>query len=638
MGSPLWDQGAFERRKTSPAECVRSIQSGQRVFIGSGSSEPEALVRAMVARAGELSDVEVVHLLTMGDAPYTDPKLQDSFRPNVWFIGQNMRRVVNEGRADYTPVHLSEVPELMESGRCRIDVALLTLSPPDRHGYCSFGTHVDVQPAALRSARTVVAEINASMPRTLGDTLVHVDQIGAWCETTTPLPEHAAGEPDEAAVRIAGLIARLVEHESCLQLGIGEIPQSVLRYLVDKRELGLHTEAFSEEAIPLVRDKVITNTKKRYLPGKTVTSFAFGTRALYDYVHDNPSLSFKPTNIVNDPRLISMNDRVVAVNSALQVDITGQAASEGVGYRFSGGIGGQVDFMRGAAMSRGGKPIIALPATLDEGADSRIVSHLAEGSGVVITRADIHYVVTEFGIAYLHGKTIRERAMALINIAHPSFRAELFREMVRRHYMTGGEQILRQKLDRYPHDMVHTHRFGDVELEVRPIQTADERTLQEFFYSHRPDTVYARYFSHKKQLGHREASELCALDYEARMALGAFEKQGAGERLVGIARYSLNPRTNRAETAVVIHEDLRRRGLATYLLLQLEDRARAQGIDGFEAEILPDNRAMQEVHRRLNHRVSYVPAEDVFKVEVDFRDAPEGVGAEPSPNASPSLV
>lgn len=608
----------FAAKKRSPDACAEHITSGQRVFVGSGCAEPQTLVRAMMGRAGEVNDVEIVHLLTMGDAPYVAPKLRDSFRHNAWFIGPNVRQAVNEGRADYTPIFLSDVPELITSGRRRIDTALITLSPPDRHGYCSMGIHVDVQPAAISSARVVLAEINPNMPRTFGDTLVHVEQIDFWCESSEPLLELEPEEPDETCIRIGGLVARLIEHGSTLQLGIGKLPNAVLAFLPDKKNLGIHSEMVTDGIIPLLEDRIITNSHKAFHPGKTVVSFAMGTKRLYDMLNDNPSLVFLPSDVVNDPRVISQNDRVVAVNSALQVDLTGQVVSDSIGYGFYSGIGGQVDFIRGASMSRGGKPIIALRSTAEDGSTSRIVPHLTEGSGVVTTRGDVHYVVTEYGIAYLHGKTIRERALALINIAHPDYRQELFHEIVRRHYVLGDEAILKNKLDNYPHDLVHPAHFGGLDLEIRPIQSSDERTLQEFFYSHRPETVYARYFSHKRQLGHREASEMCALDYDGRMALGAFQKQGEGERLMGVARYSLNPRTNRAETAVVVHEEMRRKGLATYLLKQLEVQARRKGISGFEAEILPENVAMQEVHRKLAHKVFYVPADDVYRVVFDF--------------------
>lgn len=598
------------------------VASGNRVLVGSGCAQPRRLVRAMAARAGSLSDVEVVHLMTLGGAEYAAPELQASFRHNAFFIGGNVRKAVAEGRADYTPIFLSEIPELMRSGQRRVDVALLTLSPPDRHGYCSMGIHVDIQKAAVDTAKFVLAEINHQMPRTLGDTLVHIDQIHAWTEVDEPLLEMPSETPDEISIRIGGLVARMIENGSCLQLGIGSIPNAVLRFLQDKRDLGIHTEMISDGLLPLVESGNINNRRKVIHPGKVITSFAMGTKPLYDFVDDNPSVNFYTSDFVNDPRVISRNDQVVAVNSALQVDLTGQVAADSVGYRFYSGIGGQVDFIRGAAMSRGGKPVIALPSTAKEGAISRIVPHLDEGGGVVTSRGDVHYVVTEFGVAYLHGKTIRERALALINVAHPDFRSELLSFVRRRQYVYQDERILEQRLDLYPYEVVHTHQFGDHELEVRPLKATDERTLQELFYSHRPETVYQRYFNTKTSLGHREAAELCCVGYQNRMALGAFECKGRAERLLAVARYELNPRTGFAETAVVVHEDYRRLGIATHLLKALEEYARGRGIVGFESEILPENRAMQDLHRRLGHIVRYDEEDRVYRVRRRFEGQP----------------
>ncbi|HJL43209.1 MAG TPA: GNAT family N-acetyltransferase [Myxococcales bacterium LLY-WYZ-16_1] len=612
-------QERFAAREMTPSRAVEAVRSGERVFVGSGCAQPCALVAALSERGPQLRDVELVHLLTFGPAQYTAEELQPSFRHNAWFIGGNVRKAVNEGRADYTPIFLSEIPELMISGQRRVDVAMVVLSPPDRHGFCSMGIHVDVQAAAIESARTVVAEVNPRMPRTLGDTLVHVDRIDAWTHSDAPLLEMEISEPDETAIRIGGHVARLIPNEACLQLGIGNIPNAILRYLSDKRDLGIHTEMFADGLIPLLENGNITNRKKKILPRKTVASFCMGSRRLYDFVDDNPSISFHPSDFVNDPRIISQNDQVVAVNSALQVDLTGQVASDSVGYRFYSGIGGQVDFIRGAAMSRGGKPIIAIPSTAKNGTVSRIVASLSEGSGVVTSRGDVHYVVTEFGVAYLHGKTIRERALALINIAHPNFREELLATMRERQYVGQDEPILKQRLDRYPHNLVHWKDFKGKRLQVRPLQASDERTLQEFFYSHRPETVYNRYFNVKTTMGHREAAELCAINYETRMALGAFEPRGRGERLLAVARYNYNPRTNFAETAVVVHEDFRRFGLATYLLQKLEEHAKERGIQGFESEILPNNRGMRELHRRLGHDVSYSEEDQVYKVRVRFQ-------------------
>lgn len=611
-------RGRFDSKRTTAEKAAGHVRSGQRVFVGSGCAQPRRLVGALAQRGIELRDVEIVHLLTMGDADYCRPGLEDSFRHNAFFIGANTRAAVNEGRADYTPIFLSEIPGLMRSGRRRIDVACLSLSPPDRHGWCSMGIHVDIQTAALDSAKLVLAEINPHMPRTLGDTLVHVDRIDGWIEEDAPLLTLENEAPDDVAIRIGGQVARLIDNGACLQLGIGSIPNAILGFLGDKRDLGIHSEMFSDGILALCERGVVTNKKKAVMPGKTVTSFCMGTQALYDFVDDNPSVSFHPSDFVNDPRVISQNDRVVAVNSALQVDLTGQVAADSVGYRLYSGIGGQVDFIRGAAMSRGGKPIVALRSTAKDGQVSRIVPHLDEGSGVVTSRGDVHYVVTEYGVAYLHGKNIRERALALINIAHPDVRADLLNFVSKRHYVRENEAILKQSMDRYPLHMDEWVEFGPHRLRIRPLRGTDERHLQEFFYSHRPDTVYTRYFNTKTAMGHREAAELCCVDYERRMALAVFEPVGLGRRIVAVARYELNPRSNIAETAVVVHEDFRRFGIATHLQKKLAEHAKGLGIEGFTSEIMPENSAMIGLHRRLGHRVVFDQGEGVYRVTRRF--------------------
>ncbi|MEM1023665.1 MAG: GNAT family N-acetyltransferase [Myxococcota bacterium] len=611
----------FESKKTTATEAAGRVRSGQRVFVGSGCAQPRTLVGALAERGVELRDVEVVHLLTLGHADYCRPGLEDSFRHNAFFIGANTRQAVNEGRADYTPIFLSEIPGLMRSGRRRVDVACLSLSPPDRHGWCSMGIHVDIQTAALEGAKLVLAEINPHMPRTHGDTLVHADRVDGWIPEDKELLTLDDEPPADVAIRIGGQVARLIDNGSCLQLGIGAIPNALLGFLEDKRDLGVHTEMFSDGILSLCEGGVVTNKKKSVMAGKTVTSFCMGSKALYDFVDDNPSISFHPSDFVNDPRVISQNDRVVAINSALQVDLTGQVAADSVGYQFYSGIGGQVDFIRGAAMSRGGKPIIALPSTAKDGAISRIVPHLDEGTGVVTSRGDVHYVVTEYGVAYLHGKNIRERAIALINIAHPDVRADLLSFVSKRHYVREDEAILKQSMDRYPQELDEWVEFGPHRLRVRPLRGTDERHLQEFFYSHRPDTVYTRYFNTKTAMGHREAAELCCVDYERRMALAVFESIGLGRRLVAVARYELNPRTNIAETAVVVHEEFRRLGIASHLQRRLAQHAKRVGIAGFTSEIMPENTAMLGLHRRLKHRVVFDREEGVYRVTRRFDEA-----------------
>lgn len=605
-------------------EAVAGVRSGDRILVGSGCAEPQVLVDALHQAGQRLYDVEIVHLLTLGGAPYVEPQFAGHFRHNAFFIGANVRAAVAEGRADYTPVFLSEIPALIRSGQRRVDVAMLTLSMPDRHGYCSMGIHVDIQRAALESARFKIAEINPRMPRTFGDTTVHLSELDHVVQVDRPLFYlEPSGEPDDVSIQIGGHVARLIGHGSCLQMGIGAIPDAVLRFLRDKHELGVHTEMFSDGLLALLENGNVTNRKKVVHRGKTITSFSMGTEALYRFVDDNPSVAFYASDYVNDPRVISRNDQVVAVNSALQVDLTGQICADSLGYRFYSGIGGQVDFIRGAAMSKGGKPIIALPSTAKtkNGVVSRIVPHLDEGAGVVTSRGDVHYVVTEYGVAYLHGKTIRERALALIGVAHPEFRQGLLDVVKKRHYVQEDEQIFRQAIDTYPSAWVKEHTFGDRNFVTRPLKATDERRLQELFYSHLPETVYARYFHVKTSLGHREAAELCCVDYTQRMAFGVFEP-GPGGRLVAVGRYDLDPRANEAETAVVVHEDFRRRGIARFLTLELEAYARKKGVHALVSVIHSDNVGMVTLHRQLGHDLRWSQEEGAYVVRRELNQPP----------------
>ncbi len=606
-------------------EAVSHIRSGWRVFIGSGCAAPQELVAALCRSANRLHDVELIQLLTYGKADYLGEEFAGHFRHNSFFISDQVRQAVYEGRADYTPIFLSEIPELIRSGQRGNQVMLLQVSPPDKHGYCSMGVSIDVQRAALDRAEMVIAQINPRMPRTHGDSYVHLSQIHHLVELESPILEMELPEPDEVALQIGYHISRLVDNGSCLQMGIGTSPGSVLKFLNDKHNLGVHTEMFSDALIPLLENGNITNRLKKVLPGKTVTSFVTGTRRLYDFVDDNIGIAFHPSDFVNDPRVIAQNDKVVAINSALQVDLTGQVCADSLGYRFYSGIGGQVDFIRGAAMSRGGKPIVALRSTAADGNISRIVHCLDEGAGVVTSRGDVHYVVTEYGIAYLHGKTIRERALALISIAHPDFRQELLEFVKKKQYVYEDEQVWQQALDRYPKGLEESRLFGKKRLLVRPLKATDERVLQEFFYSHSPETIYNRYFGPKLQLAHLEAAKLCCVDYQRSMALAVFQPQGKNvESIVAVARYAANPRSNMAETAVVVHEDYRRLGIARYLLAQLERYAAGQGIEGFCSEILPTNEAMLKYHRKLGHPLVYSQETDTYHMEFRFKQEASG--------------
>lgn len=426
----------YRRRVTTAEQAVETIRSGQHVWIHAGCNNPEELVRAMVARADVLADVEVTHLLTFGCADYALPRYQGSFRHRSLFTGDNVREAVNQGRADFVPVHLSEIPALLASGAIGVDVALIQISPPDEHGFCSYGVGVECTKAAAERATAVVALVNRQMPRSLGDSFIHVSRLSHVVEVDRPLLElPQSRQVGDVARAIGGHIGELIEDGSTLQMGIGEIPDGVLLHLTHKRNLGIHTEMFSDGLVELFESGVVNGEAKTLHRGKIIASFVLGSRKCFDFIDNNPFVEFHPSDYVNDPFVISRNERMVAINSAIAVDLTGQVCSDSLGRDVYSGFGGQLDFIRGAARSQGGRPIIALPSTARDGTVSRIVDALAEGSGVVTTRADVHYVVTEHGVASLHGRSLRERARELIAVAHPDFREELQTAACRRHLL-----------------------------------------------------------------------------------------------------------------------------------------------------------------------------------------------------------
>jgi len=434
----------YRRKVTTAADALRAVRSGDRIYIHPGCATPIVLVDALVARGFELENVEIVHLMTFGAADYIKPEMEGHFRHNAVFIGANVREAVNAGRADYTPIFLSEIEALFRSGQMPIDVALIQVSPPDEHGFCSFGVGVDCTLSAAQCARTVIAEVNAQMPRSLGDSFIHVTKLDHIVETSRPLLELARVRMGPLHAAIGEHIAGLIEDGATLQMGIGGVPDAVLFYLRDRKHLGIHTEMFSDGIVELVEDRVITCERKTLHPGKIIASFTLGTRTVFDFIDNNPIVELHPVYYTNDPFIIAQNDKMVAINSALQVDLTGQICADSIGHFFYSGFGGQVDFIRGAARSRGGKPIIALPSTAKDGTVSRIVPMLDPGAGVVDTRAHVHYVATEYGVAYLHGKTIRERAESLIAIAHPKFRGELYEAAIKLGFLRSG--VVMEKL------------------------------------------------------------------------------------------------------------------------------------------------------------------------------------------------
>ena len=612
------------------AEAVHKIRPGDRVFIGSACGEPQELVRAMAEYGDHLSDTEVIHVLTLGVAPYAQAKFAQNFRPNAFFIGSSVRDAVNEARADYTPIFLSQVPSLFRSRRLPIDVALVCVSPPDDYGNCSLGVSVDITKAAVESAKLVIAQVNRHMPRAHGNCFLNVRQIHALVEYDEPLLEWpiVGGDHDDTTKRIAAYLARLIPDGSTLQLGIGRIPDAVASMLTDKNDLGIHTEMFSDGVLKLARQGVITGKYKTLNPGKIVGSFAAGSHELFEFMNDNPQVEMHPSDYTNHPMVISGHENMIAINAALEVDLTGQVVADSLGQLLYSGIGGHADFIRGAALAKNGKPIIAMPSTADtpDGVKSRIVATLQEGAGVITTRGDTHYIVTEYGVAYLNGKTMRERAMSLISIAHPDFRAELLHAAKRRRIVYPN-QIMPPAQAPYPaqYEETITTRAGE-KVFVRPIRPDDEPMMREMFYNFSEKTKYLRYHAALKSMPHNKMQVFCTIDYETEMALVALFGPPGGERVVGVGRYMTDPEQQSAEVAFSVQDDWQRKGLGTYFFERLVQIARERGIKTFHAYVLVENSGMLKIFHRSGFVVETQTEGDVVRVTMKL---PKTAGGTP---------
>jgi acyl-CoA hydrolase/GNAT superfamily N-acetyltransferase len=620
--SPAGKSGIGGERSVPPTwvsaeEAIALIRPGRRILIGSGAAEPVALVNALVEHGTHLIDNEIVHLLTLGPAPYVAPELSERFRHAAFFIGSNVRAAVQEGRADFIPVFLSEIPSLIRSGRLRVDVALIQTSLPDAHGYVSLGVSVDVVRAAVDSAELVLAEVNPRMPRTHGNSFLHLSAIDRLVAVDRPLPEltpDPAGEVEEA---IGHYVASLVPDGATLQVGIGSIPDAVLAALSGHQDLGVHTEMLSDGVMRLAQAGVITGRKKSVLPGKLVTSFVMGSQALYDWTHDNPALEMRGSDFTNGPFLIARNDCMVSVNSALAVDLTGQVAADTLLGKFFSGIGGQVDFVRGAARSAGGRSVIALRSTARGGTVSRIRGALEEGSGVVTSRGDVRYVVTEYGIADLWGKTVRQRALALTEVAHPDFRGELLGQAKQRRYVFGDQRLPGQ-----------VHEWHETRLEtlpegrsvrVRPLRMSDEAALQRLLYDLSEDSTYRRFLAHRGTHPHEELEQLVDTNDESSRGLVVVDPES--EEVVAVTRYDVDPATRLADIAFLVRDDWQKRGIATLLMRRMAEAARGQGLEGFRADVLATNKPMLMVFQNSGLRVTSRFDGSTYQVEARLGSA-----------------
>ncbi len=606
---------------TTAAQAMKLIKSGNHIFIGTGCGQPQHLVEALVKHSSGITDAHIVHLLTMGAAPYADERFREKFKMNSFFIADNVRDTLSRGIGDYTPIFLSEIPHEFERGRIPIDVALISVTPPDINGLCSLGVSVDIVKSAAANARYVIAQVNSRMPRTFGDSFLHVNTIDALVPFDEEIIETTIPEPNETLRCIGENIARLVEDGSTIECGIGQIPHALAEFLVNKKDLGIHTEMFSDWIIGLIESGAVTCAKKTLNHGKVVASFCMGSRRLYDYIDNNPLFEFYPTEYVNDPYVISQNEKMVGINVGLEIDLTGQVCSDSLGYRFYSGIGGQVDFIRGAARSRGGKAIIAMPSTAKGGKLSRIVPHLTEGAGVVTTRGDVHYVVTEYGTAYLHGKSIRERVLSLINIAHPKFRKELIQAAKAQMYIYADQIELDTEKVMYPEELERYDTLRDgTEIFFRPVRPTDEAALSEMLYSLSSKSVRTRYMTHTIAFPHKDVQQLTNIDYYQDLAIVGTVPGVSGEEIVAIAQYFLEPKTQAAEVAFIVQDEWQQKGMGTFLLDYLTQIAKKRGVKRFYAKVLPSNKAMLAIFHNSGYKVNTEFDGEVYSVTYDLTE------------------
>jgi acyl-CoA hydrolase len=610
----------FADRIRSIEDAMRLIKPGDRIVLGSCAGVPLTLVEQL-GRARALSDNEIVHFLTLGAAPKVDDGYWKKFRHNAFYIGSHVREAVAQGRADYTPVSLSDIPDLFRSGSIRIDVALVSVSPPDKHGYCSFGVSNGIEKSVTDSARLIVAEVNEQMPRVLGACAIHATEIDVLVPTDRPLPEEPPKTPDDVARRIARKVATLVENGSTLQIGTGTIPNAVLQYLDHHKNLGIHTCVLSDGVVPLIEAGVITNDQKTRQRGKVVACLMIGSRDLYEFVDDNPIIESQPSEYVNDPFVIAQQHKMCSINSAFEVDLTGQVCADSLGLAFYSGVGSHADFAAGAARSGGGKPIVALRSTAEGGTISRIVPVLKQGAGVITCRSEVRYVVTEYGVAYLHGKTVRERTLALIQVAHPKFRPWLLSEAKARHLVYSDQIELPIKAPVYPEDVEEWITLKDgARAFMRPLKLTDEPLLREVFYQLSPESIHSRFFRIMAAMPHEKLQEFLRVDYESDMAIVVLTDTSENAPVVAVAHYRLDPRTNYADAAFLVRDDWQRKGVGTQLMKRLADVARRNGILGFTADVLHGNHGMLQVFHRCGYPVESELADGVYSLRIPFAD------------------
>lgn len=616
-----WLKNYCPKKLVSAKEAVSKIKRGSRIFIGTGCGEPQHLIKTMVNDIS-MQDIMIYQMLSSTLSQFiNDESFFKRFSLKLFFISSTMRKAAFEGKIDYIPVYLSEIPKLFSNQRIGLDVALIQVSPPDKFGYCSLGVSVDITRAGVENAGLTIAQVNPRMPRTFGNSFVHVDEIDCLVLHEEPLVESLPRIKDNEVSRRIGLyVSQLVCNGDTLQIGFGHLPYAILQYLDKKKDLGIHTQLITDGFLPLFEKNVITNKRKTLLPGRVVASLCMGSEKIYNYVDNNPKFYFQSSEFVNNPNVIARNDNLVSISSALEVDLTGQVCSDSMGYLFYSGIGDQVDFIRGSAMSNGGFSIIALPSTAKNGTVSRIVSHLSEGAGVATTRGDVNFVITEYGIAELKGKGIYQRVMELAQIAHPKFREELIEVAKKRRY------IFADQLPPSSDDLIFLEDYKSTLLlkngktiEFRPLLPSDEFAYRNFFYSLQEETIYFRFFYKMKLFSHEVVQEQWAsVDYRKNMSIIGLMQKGGHKEIMAIGSYAMDDE-NMAEVAFVVREDFQNMRIASYLLEFLERIAKENSFKGFTATVLKENAAMIHVFKeRYPNARSVMDSGDSVVFQMDF--------------------
>ncbi|OGR26209.1 MAG: acetyl-CoA hydrolase [Desulfobacterales bacterium RIFOXYA12_FULL_46_15] len=584
----------------SPEESVKKIKNGSRVFIGTGCGEPQRLIKAMIENPA-IQDIVIYQMLSLTLSRYiNDENFLSRFSIKLFFISVLMRQSAFEGKIDYIPVYLSQIPKLFESHEIGLDVALIQVSPPDDHGYCSLGISVDITLSGMNNADLVIAQVNPEMPRVWGDGMVHIDRFDYLVEYQEPILQSMPGIKNQTVIeRIGHYVNMLVDDGATLQIGFGHLPDAILPYLSDKKDLGIHTQVITNGFLPLLKANVITNKKKSYLKDRVIASLCMGSKELYDYVDNNPIFYFKSSEFVNDPNIIANNDNFISISSALEVDLTGQVCTDSKGYLFYSGIGDQVDFIRGSSMSKGGFSIIIIPSTAQDEKVSRIVPHLSEGAGVATTRGDIDIIVTEYGIAEMRGKSIYQRVMELARIAHPKFRKNLIEEAKKRRYIFADQLPPTSQdllfLDRY----LYSKKLSTGKnIDFRPLLPSDEFESRNFYYSLQEDSIYYRFFNKRKVFSRDMLQKQWAeVDYRRNMTIIGLMQLGKRKQIVAIGSYA-EADEDSAEVAFLVKEKLHGMGIGSFLLDILESIAKQNNYKKFVATVLAENRKMINVFQK----------------------------------------